>query len=227
MDLMQRLSCEAMEIEAPSQLDEELRSFSKPNLTTAPDDPSTPNTKEDRLDDENSHSWRGGGKMPPGRRREHVRKAPTGKAPEEVPTGTKRRRRNSGPNCAHFSWAASVPQSLSVSALFVTRKEGLCIAQKRLAASTSIATCIPLWPTYTLDIKGPVGRLELNAERWLHFEKRRNGFRLSSGSMVQKPTSLLTSRKNSSQMPSGPRGANFPLATLTVRATSRATRISP
>ena len=58
-------------------------------------------------------------------------------------------------------------------------------------------------------------------------KKRRNGFRLSSGSMVQKPTSLLTSRKNSSQLPSGPRGANFPLTTLTVRATSRATRISP
>ena len=200
MDLMHRLASEAMEIEAPSQLDEELRIFSsKP--TTAPDDPSTPNTTEVRLDEENSHSGCGGGKMPPRRRREDVRKAPTGKAPGEVPTGKKRCRRRSGlPNCASLSWTAmaSASQSLSVCALFVPKKEERGIAPKRLAAS-SIATCIPLWPTYALEIKGTVDRLELKAERWLHFETREKWIQAILGidgsranKSIDEPKQLLT-----------------------------------
>ena len=195
MDLMHRLASEAMEIEAPSQLDEELRSFSKP--TTAPDDPSTPNTTEVRLDEENSHSGCGGGKMPP-RRRRGVRKAPTGKAPGE---GKKRCRRRSGlPNSASLSWTAmaSASQSLSVCALFVPKKEERGIAPKRLAAS-SIATCIPLWPTYALEIKGTVDRLELKAERWLHFETREKWIQAILGidgsranKSIDEPKQLLT-----------------------------------
>ena len=202
MDLMHRLASEAMEIEAPSQLDEELRSFSKPNLTTAPDDPSTPNTKEVRLDDEDSHSECGGGtsarEMPPWHRRGSARKAPK-KSPTEVPTGKARCRRGSAPKGVSLSWTASTPQSLSVSALFVSKKEERGIAQKRLAASTSIATCIPLWPTYALEIKGTVDRLELKAERWLHFEKREEWVQAILGidgsranKSIDEPKQLLT-----------------------------------
>ena len=238
MDLMSRLGHEPMEIQAPSQTVEEARSHSEPHLTTAvgsvsaaaADDPSTPNTKDPaavRLDDEDSHSECNGGgtsarEMPPWRRRGSARKAPK-KSPTEVPKGKAKRSRGSAPK-ASFSWTASPPPTFSVSALFVSSK-GLGIAQKQLAASTTIATCIPLWPTYALDIKGAF-HFEYSADRWLHFEKKEEWVQAIFGIDGSKANKSIDEPKNSSQLPSGPRGANFPLTNLTVRATSRATRIS-
>ena len=199
-----------MDIEAPSQtFEEEARSHSKPHLTTAvgsvsaaaADDPSTPNTKEVRLDDVDSHSECGGGtsarEMPPWRRRGSARKAPK-KSPTEVPKGKAKRSRGSAPK-ASFSWTASPPPTFSVSALFVSSK-GLGIAQKQLAASTTIATCIPLWPTYALDIKGPVAfHFEQSAARWLHFEKKEEWVQAIFGidgskanKSIDEPKQLLT-----------------------------------
>ena len=163
MDLMNRLGFEAM-VQAPSQTVEEARSQdntgvstrSKPHLTTAvgsvsaaaADDPSTPNTKDAavvRLEDEDSNSECNGVGTPardmPARRRGSAAKAPT-------------RKRNYQARVT-LLWTADTPPSSYVSALFVPGG-GLCFAKKQLAGSTTIASCIPLWPTYVLDIKGPV-----------------------------------------------------------------------
>ena len=191
-----------MVIQAPSQTVEEARSHSKPHLTTAvgsvsaaaADDPSTPNTKYPaavRLDDEDSHSECNGGgtsarEMPPRRRR--------GSAPK-APTGTRKRNYNTR---VSLLWTASTPPSSSISALFVSGK-GLCIAQKQLAGPTTIANCIPLWPAYELDIKGPI-RLppDMSGARWLHFTNREEWVRAIVGidgsrdtKSIEEPRQLL------------------------------------
>ena len=94
----------------------------------------------------------------PARRRRSAAKAPT-------------RKRNYQTRVT-LLWTAETPPSSSISALFVSGG-GLCIAKKQLAGSTTIASCIPLWPTYVLDIKGPMTLPpDINGVRWLHFNSR-------------------------------------------------------
>ena len=171
MEIMRMMANEAME--ASQAVQEEARSHSEPHLTTAVEpvlssaDPSTPNTKPAAVglldEDSNSSECNGDGTaacdMPPGRRRGRGR-------------ALKKSRKRNYSTRMPLVWTAPTPPDSTIAALFVSDKEA-AFAQKPVDRSTTVPSCIPLWPTYKLDITGP-GSLPLDITnwRWLHIATR-------------------------------------------------------
>ena len=163
MDLMRMMADEAME--ASQAVEEEARSHSEPHLTTAVKpvlssaDPSTPTkpADEDFNSSECNDNDMAACATPPGRLRGCAFKTP---------------RKRNYTNRVPLVWTAPTPPNSSISALFVSDKEP-ALAAKTFDRSTTVASCIPLWPAYKLGLRGPgVLPEQITSARWLHITAR-------------------------------------------------------